>query len=174
VQEVADRGGQSLRTFYQHFACKDDLILAVFEEASDQMIARVHEEVEKYSEPIERLAALIIGTAVVEEQDVSPLQVALTHVRLQLLQSKPSEVARIVAGYAALLREMIEAAVEAGQIPPCEPRDAAHFIAWLKISSYYEAFVMGEALHLTPPSQVEIARFCLRGLGADLPAAFAP
>ena len=33
VQEVADEAGQSLRTLYQYFASKDDLLLAVYEEA---------------------------------------------------------------------------------------------------------------------------------------------
>ncbi len=33
VQEVADEAGQSLRTLYQYFESKNDLLLAVFEEA---------------------------------------------------------------------------------------------------------------------------------------------
>lgn len=33
VQEVTDRSGMSLRSFYQHFATKDDLLLALFEES---------------------------------------------------------------------------------------------------------------------------------------------
>src|SRR5271154_4843621 len=33
VQEVADEAGQSLRTLYQYFESKKDLLLAVFEEA---------------------------------------------------------------------------------------------------------------------------------------------
>ena len=33
VQEVADEAGQSLRTLYQYFESKDDLLLAVYEEA---------------------------------------------------------------------------------------------------------------------------------------------
>ena len=33
VQDIADEAGQSLRTLYQYFESKDDLLLAVFEEA---------------------------------------------------------------------------------------------------------------------------------------------
>ena len=33
VQEVANEAGLSLRSFYQHFGSKDDLLLAVYEEA---------------------------------------------------------------------------------------------------------------------------------------------
>src|SRR5665647_244081 len=33
VQEVADEAGQSLRTLYQYFESKEDLLLAVYEEA---------------------------------------------------------------------------------------------------------------------------------------------
>src|SRR5581483_11951057 len=35
VQEIVDRSGQSVRAFYQHFAGKDDLLLAVFEQAME-------------------------------------------------------------------------------------------------------------------------------------------
>jgi Bacterial regulatory proteins, tetR family len=34
VQDVADEAGQSLRTLYQYFESKDDLLLAVFEAAA--------------------------------------------------------------------------------------------------------------------------------------------
>src|ERR1035441_11007398 len=33
VQEVVDRSGQSLRSFYQYFAGKHELLLALFDEA---------------------------------------------------------------------------------------------------------------------------------------------
>ncbi len=32
VQEIVERSKMSLRSFYQHFASKDDLLLALFEE----------------------------------------------------------------------------------------------------------------------------------------------
>ncbi len=37
VQEVVDRSGLSLRSFYQHFATKDDLLAAVVEALFDQL-----------------------------------------------------------------------------------------------------------------------------------------
>src|SRR3546814_11097381 len=43
VQDIADEAGQSLRTHYQYFESKDDLPLAVFEEAMSaypRMVAR--------------------------------------------------------------------------------------------------------------------------------------
>ena len=45
VQEVVERSGQSLRTFYQYFAGKYELLLALFEESIEGAAARLEEAV---------------------------------------------------------------------------------------------------------------------------------
>src|SRR6187399_3198854 len=48
VQEVVEKSGQSLRSFYQYFAGKHELLLALFEEAlrstAEQLRSAVEEE----------------------------------------------------------------------------------------------------------------------------------
>jgi AcrR family transcriptional regulator len=174
LQEVADKAGQSVRTFYQHFASKDDLVLAVFEELVEQMVARVRESVEKYADPTERLAAIIIGAEKLDDREVRPLERALTRFRLHLLQRSPQEVARVQEPYQTLVREAVQSAIDARQIPECDAGYAAYFISSLKSDYYFEAFAMGDQLGSPKPSPIELARFCLRGLGAELPARFEP
>ena len=45
VQEVVDRSGQSLRSFYQYFAGKHELLLALFDEAIRSTADRLEEQI---------------------------------------------------------------------------------------------------------------------------------
>ena len=55
VQEVVDRSGQSLRTFYQYFAGKHELLLALFEESIRAAGAHLADVVAGTEDPLERL-----------------------------------------------------------------------------------------------------------------------
>ncbi len=55
MQEVADEAGQSLRTLYQYFESKDDLLLAVFEEAMKTYARMIREAIADVDDPLERL-----------------------------------------------------------------------------------------------------------------------
>src|SRR5262245_51301677 len=59
VQEVADEAGQSLRTLYQYFESKDDLLLAVFEEAMRVYAQIIRDAIVELDEADERLAGAI-------------------------------------------------------------------------------------------------------------------
>src|SRR5579864_9000573 len=61
VQEVVERSRMSLRSFYQHFASKDDLLLALFEEVIREWIARLRESVLSEDDPLEQLRAYVLG-----------------------------------------------------------------------------------------------------------------
>ena len=55
VQEVVERSGQSLRSFYQYFAGKHELLLALFEESVRSSTEAVLEQIEDTTDPLERL-----------------------------------------------------------------------------------------------------------------------
>jgi len=57
VQEVVERSGQSLRSFYQYFAGKYELLLALFEESVRTTAEHLAEVVARESDPLERLHA---------------------------------------------------------------------------------------------------------------------
>ncbi len=113
---MADRAGQSLRTFYQHFESKDDVILAVYEEFFDERVTHAKAHVEEHDDPLDRLAALLIGASDLPNLEPTPLEVALSHFRYQLLQTnRPGGVGsrragvssdpRIGHGHASILLE---------------------------------------------------------------------
>jgi AcrR family transcriptional regulator len=55
VQEVIERSGQSLRSFYQHFDGKYELLLALFEDAVNTAAIHLREVVAEESTPMARL-----------------------------------------------------------------------------------------------------------------------
>ena len=60
VQEVVERSGQSLRSFYQYFGGKQELLLALFEESVVSTAEHLREQVSATDEPVERLHGLVV------------------------------------------------------------------------------------------------------------------
>ena len=52
VQEVVDRSGQSLRSFYQYFAGKHELLLALFDEAIRSTAERLEDQLANEPVPL--------------------------------------------------------------------------------------------------------------------------
>src|SRR6266568_9459653 len=55
VQEVVERSGQSLRSFYQYFAGKYELLLALFEEAVRTTADQLRESIGEEDSTLDRL-----------------------------------------------------------------------------------------------------------------------
>ena len=90
VQDVADEAGQSLRTLYQYFESKDDLLLAVFEEAMAAYARLVRDAVIGLDEPLERLAGALVAAARLPEQSRGGVNAGLARLRSKLTEVGPS------------------------------------------------------------------------------------
>ena len=60
VQEVVDRSGQSLRSFYQYFGGKHELLLALFEESVRSTTDQLREKIELEQGALERLHCFVV------------------------------------------------------------------------------------------------------------------
>ena len=87
VQEVADEAGQSLRTLYQYFESKDDLLLAVFEEAMRTYARLIARAIVDFTDPLERLAAAMVAAVRMPEVTGSGVDRGLVRLRLRLSRS---------------------------------------------------------------------------------------
>jgi AcrR family transcriptional regulator len=170
VQEVADRAGQSLRTLYQHFSSKDDLLLAVFEDQVERYVEYITQTVDTYEDPLDRLTALIIAS--VSSREKAGRTIALARYRMELAVAHPEDIAVVQVPFVSLVRQLLFDAIEAEAIPECNVDHAAYTITTLK-SAYIHSMYLGNELGIDPPSPVELARFCLEGLGTRLPQQFA-
>jgi AcrR family transcriptional regulator len=114
VQDIVDRSNMSLRSFYQHFGGKDELLLALFEEAIRAFVEQLRREVARYDDPVDRLRAYVVGlyrTA----QSPAPAARALTVYHLQLAETRPLEFAAAIAPQIDLLAEIVDAGGASGR-----------------------------------------------------------
>jgi AcrR family transcriptional regulator len=114
VQEVVDRSGMSLRSFYHHFATKDDLLLALIEEsvrAHNHMVAKA---VASYDDPVDQLRAFLV-TYYGEPARDDPAAKGMAIFHLQLAESRAAEYAATLSPQVALLMEILERGVASKQ-----------------------------------------------------------
>jgi len=167
VQEVADEAGQSLRTLYQHFESKDDLLLAVFEEAMRRYAELIETAISGFDDPLDRLAAAVV--AAVRMPDVGPggLHRSLARLRLRLSEVQPELIGRAQSSLTLLVRDLVGEAATAGRIRVADA-DAATFMLLALNAASITADTLGNDAGVRPPDVADLAAFCLRGLGADL------
>jgi AcrR family transcriptional regulator len=150
VQEVVDRSRQSLRSFYQHFDGKHELLLALFEDALRRATHQIAAAASGHDDPVEALKTAVQLLFELSRPDpaarhASPTalpqptgpdrppgqprptsQPLFTDFAPQLLISHPAEVRRAHAPLVELLTTLTRGVAEAGQLrASVEPRRAA-------------------------------------------------
>jgi AcrR family transcriptional regulator len=135
VQEVVDRSGQSLRSFYQYFAGKHELLLALFDEAIRSTADRLEEQIAQEDGALERLRCFVVGyyrtclpaaKGHASKNNPSPVLAEFSH---ELLTSHQDEAARAFVPLVTLLEKVLADAVEAGVVRPgLEHEEAAGMI----------------------------------------------
>lgn len=123
VQEVVERSGQSLHSFYQYFGGKHELLLALFEETVNSTTEQLRVEIAEENDPLERLHRFVVeyyrmcrppdeGEAGSKRQ--GPLGMA--EFAQQLLTDHPKEAARVFSPLLSLLEDVIQEATDAGVV----------------------------------------------------------
>jgi AcrR family transcriptional regulator len=167
VQDVADEAGQSLRTLYQYFESKDDLLLAVFEEAMHTYARMVRRAIADLTDPLDRLAGALVAAVRMPEFSGTGVSGGLARLRLKLAEVKPELVGRSRAPVTSLFQELVEAAAAAGRITTPDP-EAATFLLLSLNTATITSTTLGNDVGLRQPEVADLASFCLQGLGADL------
>jgi AcrR family transcriptional regulator len=122
VQDVVEKSGQSLRSFYQYFGGKQELLLALFEESVRSTAAELGERIEGEKNPRERLHRFVVEYYALcrptakksGKKRSSPL--ALAEFAQQLMTANPEEATRAFAPLVALFEEVYDGALAAGAI----------------------------------------------------------
>lgn len=171
VQDVADEAGHSLRTLYQYFESKDDLLLAVYEEAQRTYAAMVREAIGGLDDPLERLGGGLIAALRMPEISASGVDRGLARLRGKLVEADPEAIARSQEPVTALMRELVADAHDAGVITTADPEEATYLLLALK-ASYITSQTLGNDFGVRFPDVPTVTAFSLRGLGVDVDAAW--
>jgi AcrR family transcriptional regulator len=161
VQQLVDRMGVSTRTFYQHFSGKDDLIVAMFEEAQRESAKALRKVIASETDPVERLRAFIIArhTSVAP----TPLQRLLVHHHFQLQETHPDELRHAVRPVLELVRELVAEVADSGRLRPADVDRTAGLVLQT-ITATNQALVLSSTIVGDPPTAEEVADMCLNGI----------
>ena len=116
VQEVVDRARGSLRSFYQHFDGKHELLLALFEDALSRSADQIRAATANEDDPIDRLKVAVELLFESSRPDPTAKRPLFTDFAPRLLVSHPAEVKVAHAPLVALLTELMEAASDANEL----------------------------------------------------------
>ncbi len=166
VQDVIDHSHMSIRTFYNFFASKDDLLVAVYETIlSDEVLPRLRKRCMAKKDPVDRVRAYIDAMYEITT-DVNPASRALTTYRNRLAETRPDDLDRAFKPQVDLLVELLDAAAASGRLKtPLRAETAAQLMHNLVLADVH-ARILGshEALAV---SADELWQFCAAGIGLD-------
>lgn len=122
VHEVVARSGESLRSFYQHFDGKSELLLALFEYSVGKTAERLRARVEAEPTPLERLHTFAVDyhrmcrpPELTAGSTATPTATTGEFVQ-QLLTRHQKEAARSFEPLMQLLTELLDDAATAGDV----------------------------------------------------------
>jgi AcrR family transcriptional regulator len=169
IQEVIERSKQSLRGFYEYFDSKDELVFALFEETLREADDDIRRTVDAETDPLDRLRAFTIRLYEWCDPVDTPRKHG-THNRRPIMDfsnrlavNYSERVRAALAPISHLLRELLDAAAEAGAIRVTDTKRTAVIVQQTVMCSWFgNRLVDNPKLRLTA---AETWEFCLHGLG---------
>lgn len=174
IRAMLKRTGLARRAFYERFASKDDLVLAVFAETLKDA-ADLFESLEE-GDPVERLRAIVVALVMGSQEHTRALGIrrvaALVREHLRLAQTRPAELAMALSPLLRIIAGQIEAGIRTGQLRDCDPGLQAQLIYNLVASTLHLDVMIeesgGEGVNLRRQRLAdEIWDFCRGGIVAD-------
>lgn len=166
VQDVLDRAGISLQTFYRHFSGKDELLLAVLEE----IVADSSSEFERYGlisdDPVQNLEQVVKGPFIYPRRPGIARWTLREHLRL--MEDYADEVRLADLPFADAVTDKIRAAQTCGRFPGVEGRVAAELINDL-VRVRFHVFTLGLVARTAEEEAEEVWQFCLAALTRNEP-----
>ena len=127
VQEVVDRSKQSLRSFYQYFDGKHELLLALFEEEMTEAVGRIKASTVD-GDPLDRLEQAVLILYDLCTPDRASEQPLFFEFAQRLLVTHPDEVSSAYTPLFDYMVSITEDAAEAGLLRPGRARRQAAMV----------------------------------------------
>jgi AcrR family transcriptional regulator len=125
VQEVVERSGQSLRSFYQYFGGKHELLLALFEESVRSTADHLRRKIASEDDAGERLHRFVVEYYRLCRPETNgksskkgPTTPVIIDFAQKLLTGYPTEAATAFAPLVSLFGEVLDDAAVAGAVRP--------------------------------------------------------
>jgi AcrR family transcriptional regulator len=166
VLEVVERSKTSLRSFYQHFSTKDELLLALIERIMAESARHWRAGTDELSGPA-ALRTLIDRICVPPGSDTQDrVNRGLTSYNDRLAESMPQQYARVLAPLHALIADIIRRGIADGHFCDGLDVDATSALIMQSVLGAMRLRVLGAELAGAPVDARHIYDFCARALDA--------
>jgi AcrR family transcriptional regulator len=164
VAEVVERSKTSLRAFYQHFASKDELLLALVEKIMADATRRWRIETQGLpaADALHHLIERISAPPASSTQD--GINRGLTYYNDHLLGSRPKEFARALASLHALVVDILHRGIAEGVFRTDLDVDTDATILMQTVLGAQRLRDLGAELNGTPIDGEHLYRLFLRGV----------
>lgn len=180
LQDVVERSGLSLRSFYQYFGGKHELLLALFEDTMRDTAAKLEQRLVGIDDPLERLRSLVIdyhmfsgsGGSRGNGRRIDPKRNGpqLSQFGQLLLSEHPLEATTAFVPVRALFEKVLREAVDAGVVrsTPRARRRAALLLQTINFNSYVTRMIEPQATRREEQAAAEeLWDLLFHGLSAD-------
>jgi AcrR family transcriptional regulator len=164
VLEVVERSKTSLRSFYQHFSTKDELLLALIDRIMAESTARWREDTDGLdaTTALHRLVERISAPAASTKQD--SINRGLTYYNDHLAESLPGEYARVLAPLHVLIGDIIRRGIAEDVFYDQLNVDTTATLIMQTTMGALRLRVLGAEIHGIPIGGEHIYEFCLRAV----------
>jgi AcrR family transcriptional regulator len=164
VLEVVERSKTSLRSFYQHFSTKDELLLALIDTIMTESTARWRTDTDTLPGPtaLRALIEWIAQPATSSTQD--SINRGLTFYNDHLAESLPREYARVLAPLHQLIADILRRGIAEGTFRADVEVATTSVLIMQSLLGAMRLRSLGVELNGSPISAAHIYEFCVRGL----------
>ena len=176
IRAVLVKTGLSRRAFYERFAGKDDLMLAVFEHTVRLAADHYRAQVATLTDPMARMelivTCIVLGESTLKESggNTSRRGAAMSREHLRLAQSRPDDLQAALDPLIALIAEQLFRGMEVGSVRDCAPQRLATLVYNLVATTVHTELLAQEARvrDRTRRSQLatDLWAFCRRAIAA--------
>ena len=167
VLEVVERSKTSLRSFYQHFSTKDELLLALIDKIMAESAKHWREETDGLDGPtaLRRLIDRITMPASSSKQD--SINRGLTFYNDHLAETLPSEYARVLSPLHQLIQDILNRGIVEGTFRSGLDVQTSAALIMQSVLGAMRLRSLGVELNGVPIDGDHIYDFCVRGLAPD-------
>ncbi|AKK27415.1 TetR/AcrR family transcriptional regulator [Mycobacterium sp. EPa45] len=164
VLEVVERSKTSLRSFYQHFSTKDELLLALIDTIMAESTKHWRKETDDLpaAEAMRVLIDRICTPAESTKQD--SINRGLTYYNDHLAESLPTEYSRVLSPLHQLIGDILNRGISEGTFRPDLQAETTAALIMQAVLGAMRLRSLGAELNGVPIDGAHIYDFCVRGL----------
>ena len=169
MHNVAAEAGVSRRVLYRLFEGRDDLLAALLEESHVVFARLIGEHADRFTDPVDRIGAALYFASDPRQLTDPSYNAALARFGMAAALRAPAVLGRTRRPVVVVFTGLVADALEAGRTRRGSPRVLGRILA-LSLGAYQQDVFVRTHGEVASATQDEFLRYCIGGLGADVPA----